>query len=274
MSRQDLIQAFLKEPVKVGDSVTVRGLGVQNKEQMGNTTKVKQLGENDSVFIEEYGSLREIAKEDYIRNTNHVGYNPFVEKPWNTRMRIIAFDLSSIISQIFDIEKKEFRVEKDYYGYDIPELNWNPTIVDGDGNDVHYQRDFCWSLQDKQLLIDSIYNSLDIGKIIVRKRGYNWPVERAKQGKETAFKDIVDGKQRLNAIISFVKGDFCDSEGFYWEDLSSNAKRHFFGFSAVSYGEIEEGATDEDVKAIFLGVNFTGVQMSQEHIDFVKNIRL
>jgi hypothetical protein len=35
----------------------------------------------------------------------------------------------------------------------------------------------------------------------------------------------------------------------------------------------EENATDEDVIATFLGVNFTGVPMSQEHIDYVKEIQ-
>lgn len=33
-----------------------------------------------------------------------------------------------------------------------------------------------------------------------------------------------------------------------------------------------EGTTDKDVINAFLGVNFTGIQMSQEHINFVKEI--
>ena len=34
-------------------------------------------------------------------------------------------------------------------------------------------------------------------------------------------------------------------------------------FHGVSYGELGEDATDEDVKSVFLGINFTGVQMSK-----------
>lgn len=274
MNKQELIDKFLQEPPKVGESVIVRGLGTQDKNAMINSAAIKKLGENDSIFIKEYGTLKEIAKQDYTRDTSHIGHNPFVENSWKTKVRSIAFDLNSIISTFFDVRTKEFRVEKDYFGYDIPELNWNPTIVDKDGNDVFYQRDFCWSLQDKQLLIDSIYNYLDIGKIVIRNRGYELPVEFAKQGRATGFRDVVDGKQRLNAIISFLRGDFCNSNGFYYEDLSLRAKRSFLKFDGVFYGEIGENATDEDVRNIFLGINFTGVQMSQEHIDFVKSINL
>ena len=45
-------------------------------------------------------------------------------------------------------------------------------------------------------------------------------------------------------------------------------------FQSVSYGEIGENATDKTVQVIFLNINFAGVQMSKEHIDFVKSIKL
>lgn len=37
---------------------------------------------------------------------------------------------------------------------------------------------------------------------------------------------------------------------------------------------MEEEATDEDVQSVFLNVNFTGKPMSQEHIEFVKSIKI
>jgi len=45
-------------------------------------------------------------------------------------------------------------------------------------------------------------------------------------------------------------------------------------FMGITFGEMEENATDEDVKATFLGINFAGVQMSQEHLEYVKQINL
>lgn len=157
---------------------------------------------------------------------------------------------------------------------DIPYVNWNPAIVDKNGNEVVYQRDFCWSLNDKQALLESIYNRIDIGKVVIRERPYSWVVKRLKEGKEAAFCEVVDGKQRLKTIFEFVLGEFPDMNGNYFDDLSEEAKSRFFNFHGVAYGELGENATDEDVKAVFLGVNFTGVQMSQEHIDFVKSIQL
>lgn len=274
MNKETAIEKFLAEPIKVGDVVSVRGLGIQDKHRMGSYTKVTELGENDSIFINEHQSKKQIQKEDYEKVTSHIGHYPFNEKPWNARLRMVNFSLESILHGIFNVKDRQSFKSETLDGAEVMEMNWNPTITDENGNDVVYQRDFCWSLKDNQLLIDSIYNHLDIGKIVVRKRGFFWVREQFKLGKKVAFKDIVDGKQRLNAIISFIRGDFADSNGFYWDDLSTDAQRQFLNFQGVSYGEIEEGATDEDVKNIFLGINFTGVQMSQEHIDFVKSINL
>lgn len=59
-----------------------------------------------------------------------------------------------------------------------------------------------------------------------------------------------------------------------FSDLSGEAVSSFMNFNSIAYGELGEECTDEDVKKVFLGVNFTGVEMSQEHIEFVKNINL
>lgn len=47
-TKEELIEDFLKEPIKVGDNVTVRGLGIQDKSSWGSTTKVVELGEECS----------------------------------------------------------------------------------------------------------------------------------------------------------------------------------------------------------------------------------
>ena len=206
----------------------------------------------------------------------HIGYNPFSKKCWNTEVRFSAFALESILYNIgFDKRIKVFKTEK-FGEVEIPELNWNPVIVNSDGNEISYQRDFVWSLNEKQLLIESIYNNIEIGKIIIRKRSWDYVENRVKCGiiENTSFKDIVDGKQRLNAILGFVMNEFPDLNGFYFKDLSNSAQNNFMNFQSVSYGEIGENATDKTVQVIFLNINFAGVQMSKEHIDFVKSIKL
>jgi hypothetical protein len=61
---------------------------------------------------------------------------------------------------------------------------------------------------------------------------------------------------------------------FTSDDLSGNAQRRFFNYSNLSLGELSESATDEDVIDNFLTLNFTGVPMSQNHIEYIKSIKM
>jgi hypothetical protein len=42
----------------------------------------------------------------------------------------------------------------------------------------------------------------------------------------------------------------------------------------MSYIELDENSTDKDVLSVFLAINFTGVPMSKEHIEYVKSIKI
>lgn len=273
MDKEKLIKEFLSTPIQKGEKVYVRGLGTQDKNAFHNATEVLKVKKDGIIIIKEFGSEKEIKPENYQRNTIHIGANPFPEKPWNSRLRIINFSLHSILFACgFERDKRPYKT-KDGEKV-IPEVNWNPHFIDEEGNEVVYQRDFCWSLKDKQLLIESIYNNIDIGKIVVRLRPFKYVVERAGEGKEVGFRDIVDGKQRLSTLLAFVNNEFEDLHGNKYSDLSDIAQHKFNDFMSVAYGEIGEDATDEDVKAVFLGVNFAGVPMSSEHVEFVKSIKL
>ncbi len=267
MNKQELIDKFLAEPIKIGDMVDADGVST--------TTEVVEVHADGSISIHKYG-YREpvrIKSGHYQKSTYYVGANPFPEKPWNSNLRMISYSLESIV-RACGYEKSRCYKFDEKNETEVQELNWNPFVIDKKGDEVIYQRDFCWTLEQKQLLIESIYNNIDIGKIVVRNRSFDWVRKRVIDGKNAAFRDIVDGKQRLNAIMGFIYGEFSDLHGNNWEDLSRKAQNTFFNFMSVAYGEIGENATDEDVKAIFLNVNFAGVQMSQEHIDFVKSIQL
>ena len=96
------------------------------------------------------------------------------------------------------------------------------------GEKLYYQRDLCWSLEDKQNLIDSIYNGINLGLILIRKREWS-EIEKLRKSGETelAFNDIIDGKQRLNAIKEFLHEEFPDSNGNFYSDLSTLAQNKF-----------------------------------------------
>ena len=89
---------------------------------------------------------------------------------------------------------------------------------------------------------------------------------------ELAFKDIVDGKQRLNAIKEFLHDEFPDISGNYYSDLSSSAQTKFMNHQMLQYAEMENGTTDEDILFQFLKLNFAGVPQSKEHIEHVKSL--
>ena len=275
--KEQLIQEYLDEPIKVGDTVHIKGLGSQDKNWIGSTCEVLEIKDEEIYYNlgSRYGSQK-APLADCVKYIGDVGYNPFPEKDWNSRIRITGYDLGNMVS-ICGYNRREKKFKNETFGeVIIPELNWEPTIKDKDGNDIKYQRELCWTTKDKQLLIESIYNQLDIGKIVVRKRSYKWVENRVKKGQieGTAFRDIVDGKQRLNAILDFMQNKYPDLNGYFYDDLSRRAQYKFDNFSAYAFCEMEEEATDEDVQSVFLNVNFTGRPMSPEHIEFVKSIKI
>jgi Protein of unknown function DUF262 len=98
-----------------------------------------------------------------------------------------------------------------------------------------YQRNGdIWSLEKRQLLIDSILNDYDIPKIYFHK--FN-PAERSKSGKQYA---IIDGRQRLETIWKFIEGEFALADDFqYLKDDSVNAKGFTYADLAKKYPKIK-----------------------------------
>jgi len=278
MNKQELIEAYLAEPIKVGDKASIKGLGTQDKTSWGYQAVVTEVLPGNRIKYDHEHTKDAIAEEgQWQKYVGEVGFDPFPAKRWDAAIRFSAYQLSNVLSVCgFDWRANDEAKEstETVLGHEIPELCWNPVLTNSEGVEVVYQRDFCWTLKDKQLLIDSIYNGIEIGKIVIRNRNWNYVEARVKAGKieHTAFRDIVDGKQRLRCIMDFVLGRFADSEGRYFRDMSKVAQRRFMGSNAMSFGEIGEGATDEDVKTVFVNINFAGVPMSQDHIDFVKGI--
>jgi hypothetical protein len=157
--------------------------------------------------------------------------------------------------------------------FEVKSCNWNPFVYKKDGEKQFFQRDFVWKLKDKQLLIESIYNGIDCGKIVTRKRGFGELFKMKDQG-ETEFywRDIIDGKQRLNAIVEFFECKFKDLNGNFYSDLSYEAQNKFANNQLFSFAEMQEDSTDEYVLRQFLKMNVCGTPQSPKHIQFVKSL--
>jgi hypothetical protein len=271
MNKSEQISEFLASPVKIGDTVTVRGLGIQNKDEFGRSTEVVKVLENGAVVVKQYNSELIINSDDYQRTTFHIGANPFTKANCLDKLTFKQYNIESLLFAIgFDCYRRCYKTVDPKFP--VKSVNFNPFVIHN-GKQFFFQRGFEWKLEQKQNLITSIYHQLDIGKFILRK--HRWAVyERGvKEGKETFYRDVVDGKQRLSAIVEFISDGFKDEYGFYYSDLSDEAQRTFCNHSALAYGEIQESATDKDTIDIFLNLNIAGIRVDDEHIDYVKSIR-
>lgn len=98
-----------------------------------------------------------------------------------------------------------------------------------------YQRNGdIWSLEKRQLLIDSILNEYDIPKLYFHKLSKE---ERAINGKEYS---IIDGRQRLETIWRFIDGEFTLAEDFeYLKDKTIKAGGLTYGDLAKKYPKLK-----------------------------------
>jgi hypothetical protein len=164
--------------------------------------------------------------------------------------------------------------DKELLGKTYGGLNFDPSVVDATGKRVFYQRGHVWTLEQKQLLIHSIYNGIEIGKFIFKYNSWASIVDQIKRIGHGYDRDCIDGKQRYNALLEFVQNKFPDEFGNYYKDLSANAQHKFLEYNNLAVGELQETATDADIITTFLTLNFTGTPMSKEHIEYVQSIRL
>ncbi len=126
-----------------------------------------------------------------------------------------------------------------------------------------YQRGYVWEQKDKELLLDSIFKNIDIGKFVfIRLSDPDW-LER------NLGYEILDGKQRLSTLIEFYENKL-SYRGKYYNDLSG-ADKAVFKNHMVSVAEVDN--TDKKtVLKYFLMLNRTGKSMDESHLEEVENM--
>lgn len=122
-----------------------------------------------------------------------------------------------------------------------------------------YQRDYVWEIEDKISLIDSIFNDREIGRFVFIKGSYSSDV----------LYEVVDGKQRLDAIIGFYSGLF-QYRGKYFYELHRGDKRHFKNHP-VAIGSIDNISSLKDKIELFVSINDTGKIMDKAHLEKMRN---
>jgi hypothetical protein len=120
-----------------------------------------------------------------------------------------------------------------------------------------YQRGYVWTEEDRVALMDNIAAGYPIGSFIFKH--HKWPENRT---------EIIDGKQRINAILDFMEGRW-SWRGKFWYQLSY-MDRHNFEDRAVAVCTLPENASRADCLKMFLACNAAGVAQTQEHIAHVE----
>ena len=126
-------------------------------------------------------------------------------------------------------------------------------LQDRINTDKEYQRADVWSRPQQALLIDSILRGFDIPKIYVHK---------LPPGRDILF-EVIDGKQRLTAIWSFLSDGFSlpkehavvfpdlgDLSGKRWSQLPASAQ-DVLQFASVTVSALED-ATKDNINELFL----------------------
>jgi hypothetical protein len=148
------------------------------------------------------------------------------------RLNYIQTSISHILSNVL------------YFGLDL-----NPD----------YQRGLVWAEQDKELLINSIFNNLDIGKFVFVFKGYS----------EGNIYEILDGKQRVSAIVDFYLNKF-PYNGKYYNELSYYEQCFFENYN-INIAQLEEISLKQKYR-YFLLLNKTGKPVDKEHLERVEKL--
>lgn len=136
-----------------------------------------------------------------------------------------------------------------------------------------YQRKLVWTLEEKQRLIESIVKRYPIPAILIAER------------KSAAGYEIIDGLQRLHAIVSFIETGFATLGGSYFDvrhfpTAKANADNGLFSLvnteNWISQKEVGavldytlalsvmRNATDDEVNDVFGRINTYGHRLSDQ----------
>src|SRR5574343_371711 len=292
-TKQQLIDEYKAKPFEVDDPVYVEWVEVKKSSRTTGKGKSKKT-EFYETTIDQRANGTVVAINGDILEIQFNGNRPpsnlrISERPVGDHGAIIGIENSNVKHSTYHVGSDRFVPDLytlSYYSQDIRTMlyyldekkdggtNFDPYIIDIDGNKQYFQRGYVWTLEQKQALIDSIYKYIDIGKFVLAYYHISTKLDAHEAGDNMFNIMCIDGKQRMTAIKEFVEGKFPDSYGDYWDDLSSEAQWKFKGKSISVCMLSEREVTPAFIKQIFLGVNFTGTPMSPEHIEYVKSIRV
>lgn len=234
--------------MKVGDKIKTPAkylIDAEITEIYGNLATIKgyqvreRLGEKQKIETKRVFPLTALRKNEYsqksISEKNRFG----TRINWNG----IEIEKSVLNTEVLYMYKE----------YVKGRINMSPE----------YQRELVWTEKQKQEYLMALFKSrAEITPVFVQERF----------GEEEHY-EVLDGKQRLNAIFDFIE-DKIELDGIKFSELSAEDTGKFLSYD-IRYTRIlsYDGKIPEDFKMeYFLEINEKGTKMSEEQIDKVKNM--
>lgn len=127
------------------------------------------------------------------------------------------------------------------------------------------QRDYVWTIEQKRELIWSVLMNRHIPRMAMLH------ISSETEDLKGKFQ-VIDGKQRLSAMIDFYKGKFgliIDNLNYFYKDLPEDYQRVIAGYMIPYYIVNEDYAnkfTDEDKINWFRYINFAGTPQDAHHL--------
>lgn len=267
---------------------------IENNKKLSDVAKTQMLQLNDYIlekmfaskeFIKECQGFK-IGDEVFVDDSKHKRtIAEFVE---NNEGTFVIFTDHSIINppNMIEMISKEKRPDSngEPYFYKLKEYSiFDDLHITEITSDVRnmlnefavgtyefnpvYQRDLVWSTEKKQAFVKKLL----IGDVDLCPTLIAAPFTEAKREYE-----VLDGKQRMMAVIQYVQNQF-PVEGLYYKDLSlgdvSRLMYAPFKYKLVKYYDKQKGFSEMTLKQkveLFLQVNEYGQKVSDKHLAKIK----
>ena len=270
---------------------------IENNKKLSDIAKTQMLKFNDYIFEEMFESKEfikecqgfKIGDEVFVDNDDENKHTilEFIETEDGILVIFTDYSILNPPKMIEMISKEErqdsngepyFYKLKEYSIFDDLHITEITSDVRGMLNEYtssvyefnpEYQRDLVWSTEQKQAFIKALMiGDVDLCPTLIAE-----PYSKSHRKREY---EVLDGKQRMMAVIEYIRGKF-SIDDFYYNDLTlgdvSRLMHAPFKYRLVKYYDKKKGfskMTIEQKVELFLQINEYGQRVSEEHLDKIK----
>ncbi len=208
----------------------------------------------ESVNAEKISRYRQIEKEREAFYEEHkiISKDELDEKPSLFSESVWTNNYQTSLDSLLWNASRKLELFKNYGG----KYN-NPTL------DVDFQRDLVWTQKQKEELIKSLIRGLPIGSFFINKNFESPEVDYV----------LYDGKQRLDAIKSFLSGEFpihVNDKEYYLKDLP---KADVYSITNARISVIESNiSTMEELIEYYITINTAGRNHTEGDIEKAREL--